>query len=83
MFYWRTKQQLGDALRMKRIELDFSQEYISLEIAIDRMGLSALENGRTNPTLFYPSQTQRSIADKIVENIEGDKCVGSYLFKIW
>ena len=52
MFYWRTKQQLGRALKKKRIELDFSQEYISLETAIDRMGLSALENGVANPTLF-------------------------------
>jgi len=52
MFYWRTKQQLGSALKRKRIELGFSQEYISFETRIDRMGLSALENGRANPTLF-------------------------------
>ena len=52
MFYWRTKQQLGSALKRKRIELGISQECISLEIAIDRMGLSALENGKANPTLF-------------------------------
>jgi len=39
-------------LKRKRIELGFSQEYISLETCIDRMGLSALENGRANPTLF-------------------------------
>ncbi|MCX6732942.1 MAG: helix-turn-helix transcriptional regulator [Candidatus Roizmanbacteria bacterium] len=52
MFYWRTKQQLGSVLKKKRIELGFSQEYISLEIATDRMGLSALENGKANPTLF-------------------------------
>jgi len=52
MFYWRTKQKLGEILRMKRIELGFSQEYISLETSIDRMGLSALENGKANPTLF-------------------------------
>jgi len=37
---------------MKRIKLGFSQEYISLETSIDRMGLSALENGKANPTLF-------------------------------
>ena len=52
MFYWRTKQQLGAILKRKRIELGFSQEYISLETSIDRMGLSALENGKANPTLF-------------------------------
>jgi len=52
MFYWRTKQQLGSVLKKKRIELGFSQEYISLETSIDRMGLSALENGRANPTLY-------------------------------
>jgi len=52
MFYWRTKQQLGGALKKKRIELGFSQEFISLETSIDRMGLSALENGKANPTLF-------------------------------
>jgi len=52
MFYWRTKQQLGNVLKRKRIELSFSQEYISLETCIDRMGLSALENGKANPTLF-------------------------------
>jgi len=52
MFYWRTKQQLGNVLKKKRIELGFSQEHISLETSIDRMGLSALENGRANPTLF-------------------------------
>jgi len=52
MFYWRTKQQLGAILKRKRIELGFSQEYISLETSIDRMGLSTLENGRANPTLF-------------------------------
>jgi len=52
MFYWRTKQQLGSALKKKRIELNFSQEYISLETSVDRMGLSALENGKANPTLF-------------------------------
>jgi len=52
MFYWRTKQQLGDILKRKRIELGFSQEYISLETSIDRMGLSVLENGKANPTLF-------------------------------
>ncbi len=52
MFYWRTKQKLGEILRMKRIELGFYQEYISLKIATDRMGLSALENGKANPTLF-------------------------------
>lgn len=52
MFYWRTKQQLGAILKRKRIELGFSQEYISLETSIDRMGLSALENGKVNPTLF-------------------------------
>jgi len=34
------------------MELGFSQEYISFETCIDRMGLSALENGRANPTLF-------------------------------
>jgi len=37
---------------MKRIKRGFSQEYISLEIATDRMGLSALEKGSANPTLF-------------------------------
>jgi len=52
MFYWRTRQQLGEILRKKRIELGFSQEYISLETSIDRMGLSVLENGKANPTLF-------------------------------
>jgi len=52
MFYWRTKQQLGTILKRKRIELGFSQEYISLGTSIDRMGLSALENGKANPTLF-------------------------------
>jgi len=52
MFYWRTKQQLGNVLKMKRIKLGFSQEYISLETSIDRMVLSSLENGRANPTLL-------------------------------
>jgi len=52
MFYWRTKQQLGAVLKKRRIECGFSQECVSLEISIDRMGLSALENGRANPTLF-------------------------------
>jgi len=52
MFYWRTKQQLGTILKRKRIELGFSQEYISLGTSIDRMRLSALENGKVNPTLF-------------------------------
>jgi len=52
MFYWRTKQQLGTILKRKRIELGFSQEHISLGTSIDRMGLSALENGKANPTLF-------------------------------
>jgi len=52
MFYWRTKQQLGGILKRKRIELAFSQEYISLETSIDRMILPAMENGKGNPTLF-------------------------------
>jgi len=39
-------------LKRKRIELAFSQEYISLETSIDRMILSAMENGKGNPTLF-------------------------------
>jgi len=52
MFYWRTKQQLGDILKKKRMKLGFSQEYISLETSVDRMGLSALENGKANPTLL-------------------------------
>jgi len=52
MFYWRTKQQLGAILKRKRIELGFSQEHISFETSIDRMGISELENGKANPTLF-------------------------------
>ncbi|PIQ71382.1 hypothetical protein COZ40_01520 [Candidatus Roizmanbacteria bacterium CG_4_10_14_3_um_filter_39_13] len=52
MFYWRTRRRLGFVLRRKRLELNISQEYVSLEISIDRMGLSQLENGKTNPTLF-------------------------------
>ena len=52
MFYWRTKQQLGEAFKKKRIALGFSQEYISFETSIDRMRLSALEKGNANPTLF-------------------------------
>jgi len=52
MFYWQTKQQLGAILKRKRIGLGFSQELISFEASIDRMGLSALENGNANPTLF-------------------------------
>ncbi|PIV07987.1 XRE family transcriptional regulator [Candidatus Roizmanbacteria bacterium CG_4_10_14_3_um_filter_39_13] len=52
MFYWRTKKQLGDILKRKRIELGFSQECVSLETSIDRMWLSSLENGKANPTLF-------------------------------
>jgi len=52
MFYWRIKKKLGMLLRQRRSEHGFSQEYISLEISIDRMGLSLLENGNANPTLF-------------------------------
>jgi len=52
MFYWRTKQQLGIILKRKRIELGLSQEYISFETCIDRMGVSALENGIGNSTLL-------------------------------
>ena len=37
---------------MKRIKLGFSQEYISLKTSVDRMVLSALENGKANPKLF-------------------------------
>ena len=52
MFYWRTKRRVGELLRKKRIEIGASQEYISFEISIDRMGLSLLENGKANPTLY-------------------------------
>jgi len=48
----RTKQQLGAVLKKRRIECSFSQECVSFETSIDRMGLSALENGKANPTLF-------------------------------
>jgi transcriptional regulator with XRE-family HTH domain len=52
MFYWRTKQRMGKILKMKRIEVRISQESIAFETSIDRMRLSAIENGKANPTLF-------------------------------
>jgi len=52
MFCWRSKQQLGRVLKMKKIGLGISQEYISLKTSIDRMVLSELENEKANPTLF-------------------------------
>jgi len=52
MFYWRTKLRLGMILKKIRKERGYSQESISFDISIDRRGLSLLENGKTNPTLF-------------------------------
>lgn len=49
--FYSIKQRFGKAVRRRRRELDFSQEYLAELAGLHRTYISNLERGMINPTL--------------------------------